>query len=353
MNCIFVLGQNPKKNELLDSVFKKDFSVSQKSTAAEMLESFADESPVLVIADVSLPDETKTLLAGMKKLNLYPSVPVLLMIPSGAAEASENAGDFLLPGVSDIFEFPFNPAVLRLRAENLISEYYCRKNIEAEALKKSKYDMLLKNEKLAVLETVLDNFVEVAVNSEFLVGTHAARMRKCVRIFLQEYDELFPETGLTAQKIEDIAYASVFHDIGKLLVPKELLQKDSALTEAETATVRQHTAFGANLLRGVPLVHQKTLYKLCQDICRHHHERFNGDGYPESLKGGEISVAAQAVGLIEAYIALQEMRPYRKAFSESEAYDAITSGKCGSFSEKMLKAFEKSRSLLEEAFSSF
>ena len=353
MNCIFILGQNPKKNELLDSVFRKDFSVSIKSSAEEMLESFPEAPPVLVIADVSLSDETKTLLAGIKKLNLYPSVPVLLMIPSGAAEASETAEDFLLPGVSDVFEFPFNPAVLRLRAENLVSEYYCRKNIEAEAIKKSKYDMLLKNEKLAVTETVLDNFIEVAVNNEFLVGTHAARMRKCVRVFLQKYDELCSEDGLTPQKIEDIAYASAFHDIGKMLVPKEVLLKTSALTEAETATVRQHTVLGANMLRGVPLVHQKSLYKLCADICRHHHERFNGEGYPEGLKGGEISIAAQAAGLIEAYIALQEMRPYRKAFSESEAYNAIISEECGSFSGKMLKTFENSRSLLEEAFSSF
>jgi len=353
MNCIFILGQNPQKNELLDSVFKKDFSVLIKSSSQELLESFSAEVPVLVIADVSLSEETKALLAGMKRLYLFPSVPVLLMVPSGVAEASESDEDFLLPGVSDIFEFPFNPVILRRRAENLISEYYRRKNIEAEAVKKSKYDMLLKNEKLAITETVIDNFIEVAVNNEFLVGTHAARMRKCTCVFLQEYNALFPEENLSAKKIEDIAYASVFHDMGKLLVSKDLLHKASVLTEAEVEAVRQHTVLGVRFLRGVPLVHQKSLYKLCQDICKHHHERWNGEGYPESLKGDEISIAAQAVGLVEAYVALQEMRPYRKAFSEADAYEAIISGDCGSFSEKMLKAFEKSRSAMEEAFSSF
>ena len=350
MNCIFLLGQNPQKNELLDSVFRKDFSVSAKSSSKEALESFLSEKPVLVIADASLTEETKSFLAGIKKLDVYPSVPVLLVV---STESAEFAGDFLLPGISDIIEFPFNAVIMRRRAENLISEYYCRKNIEAEAAKKARLTLLQKNEKLAVAETLLDNFIEIAVNNEFLVGTHAARMRKCVRIFLQNYAEIFPQEELSAQKIEDIAYASVFHDMGKILVPKEILLKNSALSGDEYSVVRRHTVLGTKLLRGVPLLHQKGLYKLCQDICKHHHERWNGEGYPDGLKGGEISLAAQAVGIIEAYIALQENRPYRKAFSEPEAFGKIMNGSCGSFSNNIIQVFEKSRTALEEAFSSF
>lgn len=349
MNCIFVLGQNPHKNELLDSVFRKDFSVRVKNTAEEILEIFLKEKPVLVIADASLKDEIKAFLIGVKKINIFPSVPVLILV---SPESNESADVFFQPGISDIIEFPFNPLVMRRRAENLISEYCSRKNIEIEAGKKTRLAVFQKNEKLAISETVLDNLIESIINNEFLVGTHAARMRRCMTIILKSYAELFHKE-LSAEKIEDIAYASVFHDIGKILVPKEILLKNGPLTEEENLIIRKHTLFGVNLLRGVPLVHQKGLFKLCQDICRHHHERWNGEGYPDGLKEDAISIASQAAGIIEAYIALQEIRPYRKACSENEAYERIINNHCGSFSDEMLKAFESSRNLLEEAFSSF
>lgn len=349
MNCIFVLGQNTQKNELLDSLFRKDFFVLVKNTAEEILENFLKENPVLVIADAALQNEIKAFLTGVKKIDIFPSVPVLILVSS---ETSESADVFFQPGISDIIEFPFNPLVIRRRAENLISEYYSRKNIETEVSKKTRLAIFRKNEKLAICETVLDNLIESIINNEFLVGTHAARMRRCMTILLKSYDELFHKE-LSAERIEDIAYASVFHDIGKILVPKEILLKDGPLTEDESLIVRKHTIFGVNLLRGLPLIHQKGLFKICQDICRHHHERWNGEGYPDGLKGDEISIASQAAGMIEAYIALQEMRPYRKACSEKEAYESIADNRCGSFSGEMLKAFEAGRDLLEEAFSSF
>ncbi len=348
MNKILILGQNTKTNELLETLFKKDFCVSSKGTAEEIFDLFSDDTPVLVFADGSLQEEVKRFLDGLKKLNLFPSVPVLVIVNSETVPLIEN---YFNLGASDVVQLPFNPLVVRRRAENLISQVYCRKNIDAEINRKTKLAVFQNNEKLAVSQVLADNFIEVLANKEFLVGTHAARMRGCVRVLLEKYAELFDSSNLTKEKIEKISEASALHDIGKILVPQELLLKTSTLDSDEFNAVKQHVVYGANLLRGVPLLHQKEFYKLCLDICRHHHERWNGEGYPEGLKGENISLAASATGLIESYVALQELRPYRKAYSASEAYEIIESLSCGTFSEELMHAFSLCRSELEDAFS--
>ena len=152
-----------------------------------------------------MQEEVKRFLDGLKKLNLFPSVPVLVIVNSETVSLIEN---YFNLGVSDVVQLPFNPLVVRRRAENLISQVYCRKNIDAEINRKTKLAVFQNNEKLAVSQVLADNFIEVLANKEFLVGTHAARMRGCVRVLLEKYAELFDSSNLTKEKIKKIADTS-------------------------------------------------------------------------------------------------------------------------------------------------
>lgn len=156
----------------------------------------------------------------------------------------------------------------------------------------------------------------------------------------QQLQKNFPEYGITDEEIENVSHLAPIHDIGKIRVPIEILNKNGKLTADEMEVVKQHPITGAEMTLRFPKgVTTEQLNKYSYEICRHHHERYDGSGYPDGLKGEDIPLCAQVVGLVDAYDALISVRPYKKKLKHEEAIRMIVNGECGIFSNKLLQCF--------------
>ena len=159
------------------------------------------------------------------------------------------------------------------------------------------------------------------------------------QMYLQ-LQKMYPEYEITDEEIEAVAHLAPIHDIGKIRVPIEILNKKGELTEEEMETVRQHPLVGAEMTKKFPkCLTTEKLNALSYEICRHHHERYDGAGYPDGLQGEEIPLCAQVVGLVDAYDALISLRPYKRKLAHEEALQMILNGECGSISRPLLRCF--------------
>ena len=145
---------------------------------------------------------------------------------------------------------------------------------------------------------------------------------------------------MTADEIDKISKSSVLHDVGKISIPDSILTKPGRLTSEEYEIMKQHTVKGYEFLMQFPDIIDESTYKYSCDICRYHHERWDGRGYPDGLKGDEIPIWAQVVSVADVYDALTAERVYKKPFSHEKALEMIKNGECGTFNPKLLEAFE-------------
>lgn len=159
------------------------------------------------------------------------------------------------------------------------------------------------------------------------------------QVYLQ-IQKNYPEYGITDEEIEDVSNLAPIHDIGKIRVPIEILNKKGKLTAEEMEIVKQHPLTGAEMTLRFPMgVTTEKLNKYSYEICKHHHERYDGSGYPDGLKGEEIPLCAQVVGLVDAYDALISARPYKPKLKHEDAVRMILNGECGTFSHQLLQCF--------------
>lgn len=148
----------------------------------------------------------------------------------------------------------------------------------------------------------------------------------------------YPEYGITDEEIASVAHLAPIHDIGKIKVPIEILNKNGKLTDEEMNVVKQHPLVGAAMTQRFPEgITTEKLNKYSYEICRHHHERYDGSGYPDGLKGNAIPMCAQVVGIVDAYDALINDRPYKRKYEPEEAIRMISNGECGAFSKKLIQ----------------
>lgn len=169
---------------------------------------------------------------------------------------------------------------------------------------------------------------------------HPERMIHYTELIYRSLQKKYPHLGITEYEIRNVSHLSPIHDIGKIQIPLEILEKREALTEQEFQMVQQHPIYGAEMVERFPeTLYAEELNKYSYSICRYHHERYDGSGYPEGLKGEEIPRCAQVVGIADVYDALTMKRPYKTISSHEEAVGMILTGKCGAFSDEVLQAF--------------
>ena len=224
-----------------------------------------------------------------------------------------------------------NTAIITLHNEKIVQNTVIR--MEQELVKKEQ-DMAKQYwDMVSLLTTVLNHnqLVESGYQDDISFYTK--------QVYLQ-LQKNYPEYGITDEEVEAVSHLAPIHDIGKIRVPVEILNKNGRLTDEEMETVRQHPLVGAEMTKKFPkgLTIDK-LNALSYEICRHHHERYDGAGYPDGLHGEEIPLCAQVVGLADAYDALISPRPYKSKLTHGEALQMILNGECGSFSQPLLHCF--------------
>ena len=184
---------------------------------------------------------------------------------------------------------------------------------------------------------ILSNIIEFR-NGES--GRHVRHIRIITELLLKKLAEAADRYALTEEEVARITLASTLHDIGKIAIPSEILNKPGRLKPEEFSVVKDHAIIGANMLRELSFSMDVPLVKAGYEICRWHHERWDGSGYPDGLRGDECPISAQAVALADVYDALTTDRVYKKAVPHGEAVELILSGRTGAFNPLLLRCLK-------------
>lgn len=203
-------------------------------------------------------------------------------------------------------------------------------------------------------ELLLEYLISIIENRDFFAEHHCEKVKRFTEIILQTVRRFCPEYNLTDEDCENIAFAAMMHDIGKISVTDMILHKAGKLTYEETQIMHNHTRKGRQIFERIQEMMGEEnvdydLFRHCADVCMYHHERYDGGGYPMGLKKDEIPLSAQIVGLADTYDALISERIYKAAYSKEDAFEMIMEGECGMFNPRLLQIFSVVRMELEEA----
>lgn len=196
-------------------------------------------------------------------------------------------------------------------------------------------DIRERMEQANLMVDILSNIIEFR-NGES--GCHVMQIRLLTELLLERLRAETDRYALGRSDILRMSLAAAIHDIGKIAIPNEILNKYGRLTEVEFSVMKDHTLIGADMVKELPLDQEEPLVKTAYEICRWHHERYDGSGYPDGLRGEEIPISAQAVGLADVYATMTADRIYKKARSHDEVIALILDGKCGAFNPLLLNA---------------
>ena len=267
----------------------------------------------------------------MNRTRLIDEVPVVTITADDSDSTVKLAYEL---GAADLIRRPFDVNVVRQRVENIIKLYAKQKHLFA---------------------MVSDRMSERDRNARFLVGIvsgmesllsgaeydAAFRVGQIVRMIFNELGDSVSAYGIEGRDIANICAVAVMHDIGKAGIPTEILHKNGALTAEEYETVKKHTVIGSELVRAMREKYEAPVSRWLYEVCRWHHERWDGKGYPDGLSGDDIPLSAQVTALADVYDALRTDRPYRRAISHDEAVRMIKAGECGAFSPRLLYCLDR------------
>lgn len=192
-------------------------------------------------------------------------------------------------------------------------------------------------------EDIIEMIGDITEARDLESGEHIRRVKGFTHILAMQVMKDWPEYGLTQDKVDLMASAAALHDIGKIMIPDAILLKPGRLTPEEFEVMKTHTTNGCDLLKKAPKDWSTNYLETSMEICRYHHEKFDGKGYPEGLSGDDIPISAQIVSVADCYDALTTKRVYKDALSSEVAFEMITGGQCGAFSSKLMSSFLKCR----------
>jgi putative two-component system response regulator len=297
----------------------------------------------IVLLDLMMPIlDGFGVLRDMNETRVIDRIPVIMV--TGDVD-DDNALEGYSLGASDVMHKPFNAAIVRQRVENVIELYAYKDHLE-DKLVEQKEELERQEGKLKKMNLSLVDTLSATVEFRSLEsGKHILRTRLFMKFFLKK---IAAKYGLTDEQIELISYASALHDVGKIAIPDAVLQKPGRLTDEEFEIMKSHTVKGSEILMKLDMFEDEDYFQYCYDICRSHHERWDGRGYPDGLKGDDIPIWAQAASIVDVYDALTSKRVYKDAFTHEESIRMIVNGECGSFNPYLLEVLVRLASELKD-----
>ena len=282
----------------------------------------------LLLLDIMMPEmDGFEVLEQMKRYGWIDEIPVVMISAENGSAYVERAYDL---GATDFISRPFDMAIVRRRVTNTLMLYTKQKQLVG-LVARQVYENQKSNN---LMINILSHIVEFR-NGES--GSHVLHIHTATELILNHLVKKTDKYKLSAADIAMIGTASSLHDIGKINIPEEILNKPGRLTKEEFDIMKTHTTIGAHILENLPFQQDEPLVKVSYEICRWHHERWDGRGYPDGLKGEEIPIAAQVVALADVYDALTSERCYKKAFDHDTAVRMILNGECGTFNPLLME----------------
>ena len=329
---ILIADDSEMNRELLAAILEEEYDIIQVNDgvqAVDCLQRQAEEISLLLL-DIVMPHmDGFEVLSYMNKEHWIDAIPVVII-------SSENSPIYIKRGydlgATDFIEKPFDANMVLRRSANAI--LLGAKQRRMTSIVSNQIYEREKSSKLMI--NILSHIVEFR-NGES--GLHVLHIQTITEMLLRQLVQKENNRyALSKEQIRMITTASALHDIGKISIPDEILNKPGRLTAEEFAVIKGHSMAGANMLSELPLDQkEEPLVKTAYEICRWHHERYDGGGYPDGLKGEEIPVSAQVVALADVYDALTSERCYKDAYSHEKAIEMILAGQCGAFNPLMLE----------------
>ncbi len=328
---ILIVDDSEMNRALLAEILEEQYQMEEAENGLEAIDILSRRAAEfsLILLDIFMPKCSGfEVLAYMNEYRLLENTAVIMISSDDSNESIKKSYEM---GAFDYISRPFDSMLVRHRVSNTML-LYAKQHRLANIVVEQIYEQQ-KNSKLMV--SILSHIVEFR-NGES--GQHITHVERITELLLKQLVQLTDRYSLTASEISLISTASALHDIGKISIPDEIINKPGRLTDEEFALMKQHAAIGADMLHDLSSEEQKEeLVKKAYEICRWHHERYDGRGYPDGLKGDEIPISAQVVALADVYDALTSERCYKPAYSHEEAVRMIMDGQCGIFNPVLLE----------------
>ena len=343
---ILLAEDSQMDREMIDVMLGEKYDIICAENGKEALELLRKHKNELSAAllDMNMPKlKGIDVLRSMEIEGMLDKIPVLFITGEESVEIEKEC---FKEGASDFIRKPFDFYIVSKRIDNLVDLYELRESLEEKVEKqvltiKKQFKLLLHQTKK--LKDINNNIAEILGTvvecRDLQDGNHIKRVKKIVGMLGTCMMEQYPEYELTEEKVKMIADISVLHDMGKIAIPDRILFKSGRLTKEEEDYLKSHTLRGCEMFENIKGVWDKQVNKIGYNICRNHHERYDGNGYPDRLAGDAIPIEAQLVSIADAYDNLVNDTQQNSAKDPEDAFIMIISGECGMFSPKLVECF--------------
>ena len=359
-DTVLIFEDNAIDRAILTELFQADYKILEADNGKSGLALLNShyQSIAIVLLDYLMPVmDGFAVLERLKDKNILNKIPFIMITGEDSSEVEKRGYEY---GIVSYVKKPYQPEVVKQVVSNAIGWFQYKMELEVvvrkqnESIRKQNGILIQQAKKLKHLnEILIDSLSNIVEFRNLESKQHIKRIRELTLCLGKSMMKLYPECGLTPEQLDQIGWASSLHDIGKIAIPDNIILKPGKLTDDEFELIESHTTKGAEIILHSVRLNDKTIFDYAYDIARHHHEKYDGKGYPDGLKGDEISIAAQLVSLADVYDALVSKRVYKAAYEPDKAYQMIMGGHSGAFSPQLLKAFEEVRAEFESILAQY
>lgn len=331
---ILIVDDSAYNRECLTEILQDSYKIMQAengATALDLIKSFkAELACVLLDLNMTVLDgyEVMEEMVRNKSIN---SLPVIVVSSETDQESIRRA---YFCGAADFISRPYDEVIIKKRVQNIINLYANQKKLAGMVL-----DQMKENERINdMMISILGHTIESRNRESNL---HISNVSTITKILLEELNNFPGRQKIDSKKITLISRAAALHDLGKVFIPDQILNKPGTLTQEEFDVMKKHTLIGSQMLESEVLYKNEPLVKVANNICRWHHERYDGRGYPDGLVGDNIPVEAQVVSVADVYDSLTSERVYKKAYSHDQAIKMMCNNECGIFNPVLMKCLQQ------------
>ena len=330
---ILIVDDAKLNRDILKEILGDTYNYLEAENGNQAIEMIGENIGIdLMLLDINMPQMNGfEVLEIMKRSQCIAETPVIMISSEDAVDTMRKAYEL---GITDYITRPFDSVIVKKRVQNTLGLYTNQKHL-INVVYNQVYE---KEENNNIMIRIMSNILG-SRNSES--REHILHIKTATEMMLRQLVKVTDVYPLTEADIALITTASSLHDIGKIRIPEEILNKPGRLTDEEFKIMKKHSELGAAIIKDMDFPQDHPLVHTAWEICRWHHERWDGKGYPDGLKGEEIPISAQVVSIVDVYDALTSERCYKKAFDHDTAIQMILDGQCGQFNPILLMCLKE------------
>ena len=330
---ILIVDDSEFNRDMLKEILRETYNYLEAENGNQAIQIMGENPGIdLMLLDINMPQMNGfEVLKWMNQSRCIDETPVIMISSEDAVDTMRKAYEL---GITDYITRPFDSVIVKKRVQNTLGLYMNQKHLINVV-----YDQVYeKEENNNIMIRIMSNILG-SRNSES--REHILHIKTATEMMLRQLVKVTDAYPLTEADIALITTASSLHDIGKIRIPEEILNKPGRLTDEEFKIMKTHSELGADIIKDMDFPQDYPLVHTSWEICRWHHERWDGKGYPDGLKGEEIPICAQVVSIVDVYDALTSERCYKKAFDHDTAIQMILDGQCGQFNPILLMCLKE------------